>query len=125
MGSQATADDRPSQAVAIEVGHTGGTAWIRLSTKGVPDVTIPIEPQAAFDTAERLARAAHTAKYGKPPATDASYIQEQIRSRVTDQIRDWMVNRVTHMLRTLRTSPAYSDRKLAETLVDTVMSKVA
>ena len=84
-----------------------------------------MEPQAALEGAEQLARAAHMARFGKPTQSDRGYLAEQIRSRCTDQIRDWMVNRVTHMLKTLRTSPAYPDRKLAETLVDTVMTKVA
>jgi hypothetical protein len=118
------AEGKPVQAVVLEVGTDRGQAWLRLSTPGVSPITIPIEPQAAFECAEQLARAAHTAKYGKPPQSDKSYLAEQIKSRVTDQIRDWMVNRVTHMLRTLRTNPAYPDRKLAETLVDTVMTKV-
>ena len=119
------ADEKPTQAVRLEVGHENGKAWIRLSTAGVNPITIPMEPQAAFEGAEQLARAAHMARFGKPPQSDRSYLAEQIKSRCTDQIRHWMINRVTHMLRTLRTSPAYSDRKLAETLVDTVMTKVA
>lgn len=118
------ADKKPIP-VRFEVGNDGGTAWIRLSTPGVPPITIPMDPQAAFEGAENLARAAHMARFGKPPHSDRSYLAEQIKSRVTDQIRDWMVNRVTHMLKTLRTNPAYPDRKLAETLVDTVMTKVA
>ena len=118
-------DEKKVQAVRFEVGHQDGHAWIRLSTPGVPPITIPMEAQAAFEGAEQLARAAHTARFGKPPQNDRSYLAEQIRSRCTDQIRDWMVNRVTHMLRTLRTNAAYPDRKLAETLVDTVMTKVA
>ena len=119
------AEAKTIQAVRFEVGHDRGQAWIRLSTPGVPPITIPMEPQAAFDGAEQLARAAHMARFGKPAQSDRGYLAEQIKARCTDQIRDWMVNRVTHMLRTLRTSPAYSDRKLAETLVDTVMTKVA
>lgn len=118
-------DAKKIQAVRFEVGHDNGAAFIRLSTPGVPPITIPMDPQAAFDGAEQLARAAHMARFGKPAQSDRGYLAEQIKSRCTDQIRDWMVNRVTHMLRTLRTSPAYSDRKLAETLVDTVMTKVA
>ncbi len=113
------------QSVRFEVGHDKGSAWIRLSTPGVPPITIPMEPQAAFEGAEQLARAAHMARFGKPAQSDRSYLAEQIKSRCTDQIRDWMINRCTHMLKTIRHSPAYTDRKLAETLVDTVMTKVA
>ena len=119
------ADQRTTQGVRWEVGARKGEAWIKLSTPDVPPIEIGIEPQAAFEMGEGLARVAHHAKFGKPPQSDRSYLQEQIKSRVTDQLREWMVNRVTHMLKTLRTDPAYKDRKLAETLVDTILTKVA
>ena len=119
------AEAKTEQAVRLQVGHDGGKAWIRLSTKGVPPITIPMDPQAAFEGAEQLARAAHMARYGKPAQSDGSYLKEQIKARLTDQMRDWLCNRVTHMLKTIRHSPEYSDRRLAETVVDTVMTKVA
>ena len=119
------ADATREQAVRLEVGHDQGKAWIRLSTAGVPPITIPMDPQAAFEGAEQLARAAHMARYGKPAQSDDSYLKEQIRARLTDQMRDWLCNRLTIMLKTIRHSPEYSDRRLAETMVDTVMTKVA
>ena len=118
-------ESKPVQGVRLEVGAEDGKAFIRLSTAGVQPITIPMDPQAAFEGAEQLARAAHTAKFGKPPQSDVSYLAEQIKSRITDQLRDWMVTRVTLMLKTIRTDPGYTDRTLAETLVDTILTKAA
>lgn len=118
------AEGKPVQSVWLEVGADRGQAWIKISTAGASPITIPIDPQAAFECAEKLARAAHTAKFGEPPQSDESYIRDQIRARVTDNIRDRMTNRVSLMLNTLREDKRHNNRALAQLLVETILQKV-
>ncbi len=118
-------EEIPSQNVHCEVGAQRGKAWLELSTKGVPPIKIALDAQAAFEMGESLARAAYTARYGTEPPSDTGYLHEQIRARVTEQMRDMLANRVSVMLNSLRHDPHYNNRRLAETLVDTILTKVA
>lgn len=117
-------DEINAQAVKWEVGTEAGQVWMRFTSSGVPPLTITVDPQAAFEQGEMLARAAHAARFGQAPASDAAYLQEQIRSRVTDQLRGFMINRIGVMLNSLRTNKAYSNEKLSATLVDTILTKL-
>jgi hypothetical protein len=117
-------DEKPTQDVQFEVGAEKGRAWLKLMTAGVPPVQIGLDPQAAFEMGEGLARAAHMARFGEAPQSDESYLRDQIRERVTEQLHDHMVTRITHMLKTLRHSAQHNDRKLAQTLVETILQKV-
>ena len=117
-------DEVNANAVKWEVGTEAGQVWMRFTSPGVPPLTITVDPQAAFDQGEMLARAAHAARFGEDPASDTAYLQQQIRDRVTEQLRGFMVTRIGVMLNSLRTSPAYSNEKLAATLVDTILTKL-
>lgn len=117
--------DRPSQAVRWEVGATLGQTWIRFYTDGVPPITIPMDPQAAFEMGEKLARAAHVARFGKAPQSDGSYLHDQIRQRVTEDLRKMLIQRCAVMMNSIRNSPLYSNDRLAAEVVDTVLTKVA
>ena len=63
-----------------------------------PTNQIVFDPQNAFEVGEALARAGHEARFGTKPAADASYIAEQVRARVTEELRDHMVARVALVL---------------------------
>ena len=117
-------DEINAQAVKWEVGSEAGQVWMRFTSPGVRSLTITVDPQAAFEQGEMLARAAHAAQFGEAPASDAAYLQEQIRNRVTEQLRGFMITRIGVMLNSLRTSHAYSNKKLAATLVDTILTKL-
>jgi hypothetical protein len=117
-------DAKPVQGVKIEIRDQAGKAWIKLSTEGVPPVEISLDPQAAFDIGEALARFAHKAKFGEPANTDESYLHEQIRARVTERMRTFLTNRISVMLNTMREDKAWTNYKLAERLVETVLTKV-
>ena len=118
------ADEMQAQAVKWEVGTEAGQVWIRFTTPGVNPLTITVDPQAAFEQGEMLARAAHQARFGKAPVSDQAYLQEQIRNRVTEDLRKFMVTRVSVMLNSLRTNKHYSNPKLAAELVDTILTKL-
>lgn len=118
------AEAKPIQGVKVDIGAEKGKAWMTLSTQGVPPVTIALDPQAAFEMGESLARAAHTARFGKQPKSDASYLHAQIKSKVTEELRNFLARRIEVMLHSLREDKTWSHAKLAGELVDTVLTKV-
>ena len=117
--------DKPTQAVRWEVGQQDGKCFVRFTTAGANPLTIPMEPQAASEMGEMMARAAHMAVFGKPLKGDIGYLKDQVKSRVTDRLRQMMVTRLTVMLNSLREDKTRSNRKLATELVDVVLNKVA
>lgn len=118
-------DEKRTQAVTWEVGAELGGAWLRFYTAGANPITIPIEPQAAADMGEKLARAAYFAHYGRPNQTDSGYLLERAKNRATEQMRKVLVQRVSVMLNSLREDKAWSNQKLATELLDVIFSKVA
>lgn len=109
--------------VSFDAKDFGACVVVTLDAAGMPSLPVTLEPQAACEFAEKVARAAHVARYGKPLQSDMGYLQQEIKSKVTDQLRDFLVTRVTHMLRNLRHNAGWSDPKLAAELVDVVLSK--
>lgn len=118
-------DAKPVQAVRLEIGREGDQVWLQLSTNGANPIKIPIDAQAAFEAAEKLARAAHIARFGEPLKSDMSYLADQIKRRVTEEFRMFLVQRISVMLNSLREDKSWSNGKLAGELVDTVLTKVA
>lgn|GEM_PF-5879368 len=117
--------DQATQGVTWEVGDKNGKCWVRFSTAGAQPLTITIDPQAAFEMGELLARAAHQARFGAPPANaDASYLADQIRRRTTEDSRKFLVRRIEIMLNSLRENRTWTNVRLAQKLVETVMAKV-
>lgn len=119
--------DQPQkvQAVTWEVGAEGGQAWIRFYTAGANPLTIPIEPQAAFEMGENLARAAHFARHGKANETDSKYLLEQARNKATAQMHTFLINRITVMFNSMREDKKWSNHALATEVIDQVFNKVA
>ena len=88
-----------------------------------PVTWIALDPQNAFEIAEATARAAHTAKFGKAPPDDRSYLAQQVRARLTDELRDRMVVRVRVMLPSLLDNSRSLDY-VARQVVDQIFSEV-
>lgn len=93
-----------------------------LMTWSAPRAHIFFEPQAAFELAEHMARAAHRAKYpGEQMPEDFSYLAQQIKQRLTDDMRDRLVVRVRTALPSLLEK--HKDLNyVARQLVDTIFS---
>lgn len=121
----AEADAKPMQAVTWEIGAEKGQAWIKFLTAGANPLTIPMDPQAAFEMGENLARAAHMARFGEPLQSDMNYLQSQIRARVTEDFRMFLVQRISMVFNSTRFNKKWSNGKLAGEVVDLVLTKVA
>lgn len=80
--------------IAIGIGEGGKVVlqWHHICNR------IDLDPQNAFDIAEALARTAHKARFGEDAPSDTNYLAQQIKSRLTEQMRDKMVARVALML---------------------------
>lgn len=105
--------------IAIGIGE-GGKVVARWNK---PCNRIDFDPQNAFDIAEALARTAHKARFGEDPPDDKSYLAQQIKSRLTEQMRDKMVARVALML----TSMIRKDKThgyMALQIVDSIFAEV-
>lgn len=117
--------DLPQQAVNMEVTAERGRVTLHLATAGAPTMPISVDPQAAFELGEQLARAAHQARFGEPLKSDQSYLLEQIQKRVSEDMRTFLAQRLAVMLTSLRENKAWSNDRLALELVDTILTKVA
>ena len=120
------ADQKTDVQVSFDVGSRLGECWIRFTAPGVSPITIPMEPQAAFEMGEKLARAAHTAKFGKAPEeADGAYLMSQVKSRVTEDLRKMLIQRISVMFNSTRFDKAWSNPKLAAEVVDNILTKTA
>jgi hypothetical protein len=88
-----------------------------------PTSSLALDPQNAFEIAEATAKAAHRAKFGESPQSDRSYIAEQVRARITEDLRDRMVTRAVLMMRSMVRQERDPDY-IARQLVDTIFSEV-
>lgn len=113
-----------AQAVNVDIDIRDGAVVLKLSSTGVPEVPIALSPQIAFELGEKLARAAHQARYGEPIQTDESYLAQQIRQRTTEQYRAFLIRRIEIMLNSMRENKVFTNVKLAQELVDTVLTKL-
>lgn len=120
-------NDKPQPtAVRFEILNGGDKVHIRLTAAGVPPIVIPMDPQAAFEGGEAMARMAHAVRFpNEPLMDDKQYLAQQIRARTTEQYRNFLVNRVKLMFNSLREDKKWSNQKLAEEVVDVVVTKFA
>lgn len=86
-----------------------------------PETYVVLEPQMAFTVAEQMARAAHRARFPEERMPDDfSYLAQQIKQRLTDDMRDRLQIRIAKML------PSILERKdliyASKQLIDTVFS---
>lgn len=92
-----------------------------LMTWPQPRAHIFFEPQAAFNLAENMARAAHNARFpGEKLPSDFSYLAQQIKQRLTDEMRDRLVVRVRTMLPSVLESKDLN--YVARQVVDTIFA---
>jgi hypothetical protein len=94
---------------------------VMMFHRPVPHVVF--DPQAAFGLAENLARCAHKAKFpGERIPDDFSYLAQQVKQRLTEQMRDRMIARVHTML------PSALETKdlgyVSRQIVDTIFSAI-
>lgn len=85
--------------VDISMRDHGGKVYMEWHK---PVTRIVFDPQNAFNLAEHLARAAHKARFpGEKMPNDFSYLAQQIKQRLTDDMRDRLALRVRSMLPSL------------------------
>lgn len=86
-----------------------------------PTQNLVMEPGEAFPVAEGMARAAHSARYPNEKLPDGSYLAQQVRARVTEQLRDAMVARAAIVMGNLY-QKKWTPAKAALEVVDVVLS---
>jgi len=89
-----------------------------------PTTQISFDPQNAFEFGEQMARTAHKARFGEDAPSDGSYLAQQVRQRLTEDLRDRMVTRVVHIIRSQqerKKSPA----DVARSVVDVIFAEVS
>jgi hypothetical protein len=87
-----------------------------------PKLWVAFDPQNAMAVSGRMARMAYEAHTGKP-APDGHAMERQVQSKLTEQMRDRMIARVTLMLPSLLEkgrTPGY----IAMEIVDQIFSAV-
>lgn len=113
------------QSVTWAVATHMGRVVVTLRTAGANDLPIKLDPQAAFEMGEAMARAAHEARFGVPAQTDASYLRDQIRRRVTEDYRNMMVRKLELMFATFyREQVKWPPAKAAAETFDIVASRL-
>lgn len=105
----------------IAIGDEGGRVFLRFKE---PIAWVALDPQNAFDIGEAIARAAHKARFGGEAPADSSYLAQQVRARLTDQLRDRLIISISTMLRSLQ-EQGKSPGQMALHVVDTILSEVA
>jgi hypothetical protein len=109
-----------SAGVDVAIGVHEGKVVARWM---VPTNEIVFDPQNAYQIGEAMARAAHEAKHGAPVQTDESYIAEQVRARVTENLRLRMINRFILMFGSMerqRKTPQH----IAAQMVDALLREI-
>lgn len=106
-------------ATSLAVKAEGGNVLIVFPK---PIIWCQLDPQTAFEAGEQIARAAHEARFGTPPQSDGSYIAQQVKARITEDLRDRMVARVALMLNSIGRK---SHGEQAMMIVDTILAEVA
>ena len=83
---------------------------------------VAFEPQNALNFAHMMARYSYEATHGHPPQDEGhQLLAQQVRKKVTKEVRETLVNRVKLMLRSLNEQHRHPDY-IATQLVDTVLS---
>lgn len=102
-----------------------GNVVLMLKSAGISDLPFTLDPQLASELAENIARGAHEARFGHAPVSDVSYLHQQVKSRVIENMRQLLITRITVMLNSMREDKGWSNRRLAMELVDVIFAKVA
>lgn len=108
-----------AENIAVSVAENNVILTFRHAADRVEKYTL--DAQNAFVVGEALARAAHEARFGDKPPSDQSYIAQQVRARVTEDLRDRLVTRLALMIHSMRTENK-SDGEIAMQVVDRVLA---
>jgi hypothetical protein len=114
-------DKSKSGGVDVAIGIHEGKVVIHWHQ---PMTHISFDPQNAFEFGEQMARVAHKARFGTDAPSDGSYLAQQVRQRLTEDLRNRMVMRAMHVIRSLQESGRSPDF-VAKELVDTIFAEVA
>lgn len=109
---------KPEEPTRIAVDDRDGKVVLQFSK---PTQNLVMDPANVFPIAEAMARAAHRAKFPDAPMGDGSYIANQVRARVTEELRDRMVTRAAIVMGNLY-QKKWTPGKAALELVDIVLS---
>lgn len=83
-----------------------------------------LDPEMARQAAEAMARAAYRCRYRVDPPDNRSSLASEMRSRITQQIRNDLVTRMTLVLRSLQ-EKGRAPHVIAAEMVDQLLSRVA
>jgi len=114
--SEADANDRKNAYAAVGVQY--GKVVLKFDR---PIETWVLDPNNGFNIAESMARASHRARFGAEPPDDGSYLGQQVRARVTEQLRQRMVARATVMMTGLY-DKTKTPNEIAKLVVDALLS---
>jgi len=114
-------DPSKSGSVDVAIGISQGKVLIHWQR---PTTYIAFDPQNAYEFGEMMARTAHKARFGEDAPDDRSYLAQQIRARVTEELRDRMVIRTMHVIRSLQEKNKSPDF-VAKEVVDTIFAEVS
>lgn len=88
-----------------------------------PTTQISFDPQNAFQFGEQIARTAHKARFGTEAPNDGSYLGQQIKAKLTEDLRDRLAIRAGHIMRTLL-EKGKAPEWIGKEIVDAVFSEV-
>ena len=118
---KSTPDEVRRGKTHVMVGDEHGQVFLRFPQ---PMQVLVLDPQNAFTIAEAVARSAHKARFGVDAPTDQSYLAQQVKDRLTDEMRDRMIARVTLLLNNAKTEPK-TPGYWAMQIVDSVFNAVS
>ena len=83
-----------------------------------------LDPEMARQVAEAMAKAAYRCRYKVDPPDNRSALAGEMRSRITQKIRDDLVTRMTLVLRSLQ-DKGRAPHVIASEMVDQLLARVA
>ena len=107
-----------SDPTRVEITANEGKVVLKFSQ---PTMHLVMEPANAYPIAEAMARAAHEARFPGEKLPDGSYIAQQVRARVTDDLRSRMIARAAIVMGNLY-QKKWTPGKAAMELVDIVLA---
>ena len=106
--------------VECELEVREGKVLVRFKTEGVRDLEIEVGPQIAFDWGRSLIKAAENAHKGK----SSLILPGELLDDKLERARAQAIQRVALMLNSTRENKTYSNRRLAQVVVDAVGAKI-
>ena len=114
-------DDVRQGKTDMMIGDERGKVFIRYPQ---PVEIVVMDPGNAFSIAEQIARTAHRAQFGQEAPEDMHYLAQQVKARVTDEMRDRKIARCCVLLNNMHTNPK-TPGYWAMQIVDSLLADVA